>query len=449
MGPSARDVYRLQEDLLAADVRATDEMRERVAEGQKAVGGVVYRIPAVNLPFLREKLDKLAARAEKKGMATFAYAVDPEVERIESKVDPLTAYAELGYVPPRVQTFRYVAINAPVVKIEGWSLLATLSVEPGGVMVSAVPGVEADFSAYRDPATATECDHCGLRRQRTETFLVRHEDGSVKRVGRNCLRDFLGTDPNELVRWAQYVADVLAIADEESGWGAGSAGREWIETEEYLTHVCGALRTIGWVGASEYHPTEQPTKTTALQNILDYGKKDRNGKEIFFHVTDEDAERAREALAWAREIEPRSEFDQNMLVAVGGEIIPRKGLGILAYVPVAYARFQEREIQRAERAKSDAASEWVGQEKERLTLTLTVTAIHEYAGHYGTTFITTLRDEAGNVFKWFGSYELERGATVTGKWTVKGHEEYKGTKQTVINRPAFEDQREPVNVYLD
>jgi hypothetical protein len=328
------------------------------------------------------------------------------------------------------------------VSFNGWSLLATLSVEPGGVMVSAVPGVEADFSAYRDPATATLCDHCGLPRVRNETFLVRHEDGSVKRVGRNCLRDFLGTDPNELVRWAQYVTDATAAIDEESERGSSGARGEWIETEEYLTHVCTIIRTSGWISArEEYKGT--PTKSEALYNILNYGKKDKFGKDMFVHTTDADAGRAAEALAWARGIEPRSEFDHNMAVAVGGEVIPSRGLGILAYVPVAHAKFQEREIERAERAKSDADSQHVGQPKERLVLTLRVTAIHEHAGDYGTTFITTLRDDAGNVYKWFGSYELERGETYTGKWTVKAHDEYKGVKQTVINRPTL-DERQPV-----
>jgi hypothetical protein len=435
----------MQEALRDAEARATDEMREGVALAQREVGGVVYRVPAVNVPSLREKLDKLIKRAAKNGLGEISYRVDPEVERIERTIDPMVAMVELGYVPPRVQTFRYVALDASVLQLGGWSLLATLSVEPGGVMVSKVPGSDSkDLGAYATEATASLCDHCGLARKRTETFLVEDESGAVKQVGRNCLADFLGTDPHTMVRWMTYISDAVSAIDEEGSYGGGSVGN-YIGTEEYLTHVCTAIRTTGWIGASEdYKGT--PTKMAAIYNIENYGKKDKWGKDMFEHTTDADAERAAEALAWARETlrDGRSDFDRNMFVAANGEIIPRKGLGVLAYVPVAHAKALEREIERAERARTDAESQYVGEVKERLELALTVTAIYEYAGDYGTTFITTLRDESGNVYKWFGSYELERGRTYTGKWTVKGHEEYKGTKQTAINRPAQLELKEEV-----
>ena len=434
----------MQEALRDAEARATDEMREGVALAQREVGGVVYRVPAVNLPYLREKLDKLIRRAAKNGLGEISYRVDPEVERIERTIDPMVAMVELGYVPPRVQTFRYVALDASVLQLGGWSLLATLSVEPGGVMVSKVPGSDSkDLGAYAREETASLCDHCGLARRRTETFLVEDESGAIRQVGRNCLADFLGTDPHTMVRWMTYISDAVSAIGEEGSYGGSQ--RDWIETEEYLTHVCAMIRTTGWIGASEEYKGE-PTKRSALYNISNYGKKDKWGKDIFVHTADADAERAAEALAWARETlaDGRSDFDRNMFVAANGEVIPRKGLGVLAYVPVAHAKALEREIERAERARSDAESEYVGQAKDRLDLTLKVTAIYEHAGDYGTTFITTLRDEAGNVFKWFGSYELERGETYTGKWTVKGHEEYKGVKQTAINRPAKLEQTEEV-----
>jgi hypothetical protein len=464
--------------------RAYTKLEEEVKAAQDEIGGVVYRVPSANMPALREKLDKLIKKSRKLDAGTVAYYVDDEIEEIKSTIDPLVAMAELGYIPPRVQRFRYVVLSATPVKLAGWMLLATLTVEPGGVMVSKVPafayawsqwregdraqqmpggftGRESDDPAiaaaherleamnlgfYADEARATLCEHCGLARRRTKTHLVEHvETGEIKQVGSNCLRDFLGTDPHTIIKYAQYLKDMdAAMGDDEYARGSGGSIRDMISPEEYLTHVCTMLRTKGWIGASEEYKGT-PTKSSALYNILNYGKTDK-GRPLFEEINEEDHQRATAALDWALEhlgakvhqSQDASDFDRNMYVAANGDTIPKKGLGILAYVPVAYARFQEREIERAQKDKQQAEnpSEYVGKEKERLELTLKVTHIFENAGDWGTTWITVMRDENNNAFKWFGSYELERGATYVGKWTVKRHEEYKGTKQTVLNRPS-------------
>jgi hypothetical protein len=96
-----------------------------------------------------------------------------------------------------------------------------------------------------------------------------------------------------------------------------------------------------------------------------------------------------------------------------------------------------REIERQARAKAAKDSLFIGEPKQRLELTLTVQSIFESQGNYGTTFITKLVDADGNLFTWFGSYSLERGATYTGKWTVKAHEDHpQYGKSTIITRPA-------------
>jgi len=444
-----REVYQLQrryEDL-PYESPERETMLPEVAAAQAEVGGVVYRIPSPNVPILREKLDKLIERAAKKGMDTVSYRVDDEVERVEHKIDPMLAMAELGYVPNLPKSYRYVVLSAGEVKLAGWSLLAVLTVEPGGVMVSRVPGKseDRDLGSYTaDPRTATHCDYCNKARQRTATFLVEGEDGEVKQVGRNCLADFLGVDPSMMVKCLQWLAEITGSIDDEEDRLSYAKRSEWIETEEYLTHVCTMLRTVGWVAASSYEGT--PTKTDALQNILNYGKHDQFKQPMFTTVEEADHDRAVEVLAWAREhfaAEAKSDFDRNMLVAVSGEVVPSRGLGILAYAPVAHSRFLEREVEMAERRKGEAdlaGSEHQGQPKDRLELTLKVLSIYETEGHYGTTFITKMRDDAGNVYKWFGSYSLEIGETYEGKWTVKKHDEYKGVKETVVTRPALKEE---------
>lgn len=460
--------------------RAVEKFRDEVAAAQAEVGGVVYRVPNLNMGPLREKLDKLVKKSAKLGVGTVTYTVDPEVEEIKSTIDPMIAMVELGYIPPSVQRFRYVILDAAPVKLEGWMFLATLTVEPGGVMISKVPafargwalhneGVTVEspdgkrdnaaeqaaqeqldamnLGIYADEKRATLCEHCGLARRRTKTHLVEHATtGEIKQVGSNCLRDFLGVDPHTILRYATYLQEIALSMDEDGFEGGGAGAKRMIGTEEYVTHVCTMIRTVGWIAASEDYKG-RPTRDQAMSNITEYGKVEK-GVPQFEEVIEADHQRALAAIEWAKEhlgakvhqSQDASDFDRNLYVAANGDTIPSKGLGILAYLPVAHAKFQEREIERAQQAKqaADNPSEHVGQVKDRLELTLKVMNIYENAGDWGTTWITTLLDEeTGNKFKWFASKELVRGESYTGKWTVKNHDEYKGVKETVVTRPTI------------
>lgn len=106
-------------------------------------------------------------------------------------------------------------------------------------------------------------------------------------------------------------------------------------------------------------------------------------------------------------------------------------------------------------------SEWVGEPKKRMDMELTLVRDYQYERqaygysygyHPETAHIYTLADADGNCYVWKTSNPLkverwdedgwlveetyaELGDKVTMRATVKEHNEYKGTKQTVINRP--------------
>jgi len=103
-------------------------------------------------------------------------------------------------------------------------------------------------------------------------------------------------------------------------------------------------------------------------------------------------------------------------------------------------------------------SEWVGEEKQRMELELVLVRdyVYEKAGYSyytptETAHIYTFADADGNCFVWKTTKPLdyewydeddrwrciaaEVGDRVYMKATVKEHGEYKGVKQTVINRP--------------
>ena len=90
-----------------------------------------------------------------------------------------------------------------------------------------------------------------------------------------------------------------------------------------------------------------------------------------------------------------------------------------------------------ERLRAKAASGYVGEVGQRIDIEATVTFVMGFDGFYGTTYINTLVDRDGNVFVYKGKHLASKGDQVTLKATVKDHSVYKGTKQTVINRPKI------------
>lgn len=89
-----------------------------------------------------------------------------------------------------------------------------------------------------------------------------------------------------------------------------------------------------------------------------------------------------------------------------------------------------------ERAKQDEASQHVGEIKERVEFEGIVEFETTRDGYYGLTHILKFRSTDGNLFVWFasGRQELGKGDRVGVRGTVKKHDEFRGAKQTNINR---------------
>lgn len=108
----------------------------------------------------------------------------------------------------------------------------------------------------------------------------------------------------------------------------------------------------------------------------------------------------------------------------------------------------EREAKRAERAATDAGSQYIGTVGKRDTFLLTVRFVTSIETTFGTMHVHTFDDGRGNVVVYKGSsllgHEIEgkfealhRGEVVGIKATVKAHSEYQGVKQTVLSRPKL------------
>jgi hypothetical protein len=95
----------------------------------------------------------------------------------------------------------------------------------------------------------------------------------------------------------------------------------------------------------------------------------------------------------------------------------------------------------------DLDSQYIGQVGKRIEIAVTVAAVFSYerpcfgaAWHMQTVWIVSMRDDAGNVIvSKSPSFSAEKGEAITIRATVKEHSEYKGVRQTIVQRVAVQE----------
>lgn len=92
-------------------------------------------------------------------------------------------------------------------------------------------------------------------------------------------------------------------------------------------------------------------------------------------------------------------------------------------------------------AERQAKQQFVGVVGEKLEVEVQVDDLKEFPGAYGTRVLVRMHDRADNRLVWWTSWSSVPGEWVNdnGTWrtvrgTVKGHDEYKGDKQTTLTR---------------
>ena len=162
------------------------------AAGAGRPAGRVFRVAPEALEHLQRRIQALGRRARRIG-------VEP-VRLIDTGERDASGHALV-----------LLSGRAPV--LAGWTLAAIVDHRDGHATVRPV-GEQGERLAAGAFAAAS-CEHCGLRRRRTRTYVVVHADsGEVRQVGSGCLRDFLGgPDPERACRRAELLAAARAELD--------------------------------------------------------------------------------------------------------------------------------------------------------------------------------------------------------------------------------------------
>lgn len=431
-----------------------------------------YTVPEANLPALLDRIQKLNKRAAKLGFPAIEvthqhayferqYAVDVNFGREVTEYwlkdgEPPPAFWSNPHLKAsktgRVREWFAVTVTGDSPRFNGWHFVATL--EPvaldGGAcenLLLTVPGAGNVPSELR--SRIGECDHCGHHRKRNQTFVVKHEDGTFKMIGRQCIRDFLGhASPHNYAAMAEWLVELeqLCSGAESEGWGFGGGGRvDSFDLETFLGVTAAVVEDIGFV--SRTVAAEQERTSTAdyvawilsPSHPLESEKNRRERKEALakYVPNAEQLEFVANAVAWVRDMTDEQVNDNNYLsnlrVIVRMSHVTRKTTGFAASIISAYAREVGKRLERS-RVR---LNEWFGEVKKRYDLVLTCEKVTANEGFYGTTGIHKLTDADGRTFTWFASESTEWlrvGSTYEVRATVKKHDDYRGQKQTVLTR---------------
>ena len=416
----------------------------------------IIHIVDSNVDRLNHEIAKLNRRADKINCPH----VDYRILETNMVPDPYTmAKAQEHYAPNVVP--KAIVDQIPLVrqhkieivgdgpKIEGWKFVGTLDhyTIPGKVIVNTVPGESVPSRYFEHEAT---CDHCQKIRRRVETFVlegVDEHEGEWMLVGRNCLRDFFGHDPMQVVRFLNRLWKFVDSLEDDEWSGAGGGRYEhYYSSMAILATTVAVIRTFGWVAKSK--ATEEQTASShhvsyALNPPLSAKPYAEWQQFIRSLKTDkvEDENEARAAIAWLKEQSDTNEYMHNLKLLEDQELIPAKMLGYWASLIAAYQRAQSRlEYQKRQR-KLNAH---YGEEGQRIVVRVKCAGVRFTESYYGTVAIHRMWTEEGHTLVWFANTDAKmvRGGEYTVRATIKKHDEYQSWKQTNVTRLVVLEEHE-------
>lgn len=422
-----------------------------------------YTIPAERLALVQAGVDKLNRRAKKLGFAPVVLvASEPRaIQRMkhvwhEAKGDGSPNGCSSYPVTVWVRDLRFEG-EAP--RINDFAFQAALTHTPAGNLVSRGPGVETDLSGWRE--TSARCQHCGLDRNRAETFLLQAPTGELVQIGRNCLVDYIGTKDvaNAVQLWKAFQDLVGEITDDDGEYGFGGGWISPTTPVEFLAYAVSSVKYRGFRKSQSDDEQIMSTKAHVSWLMGCCASRDGYAEWLACQPKEEHFARAEEIMAWVAESNDSSDYMHNARIGCGARTVLSRTEGILASLPTSYDKHLGVVAERRERP---AVGPHVGAVGDKIWAKVVVryTTRIEVPGHsyYSPTdikLLVVMTDENNSKFKTFTTssdmFRLDSDDQLKeGEWymygTVKRHETDKrdGSPVTTLTRVVLRRDQAPV-----
>jgi hypothetical protein len=436
-------------------------------DGKAAEQPREFEIPDYNMPVVERKIAALNKRAAKLGAEPVRIVV---LKKWENRIilgdgdDPARFMGKddittMTLQPVKVIPMTTIQVIGTAPKLNGWTLVSVVEPVEGGVLLRKFPGVDLEIPVEFRDVSPSRCDHCHTSRQRNETFIVHHDGGDWKVVGRTCLADFTGTNsPERIANYASALFDfMLSIKDDEDRLGIGGGGNGGYycaPMRSFLKMVAIYSARHGFVTATQ---AKKHNETTETDDYLTPTGKDvfrlffepnmyrsADRKKFYESITEDENQDSDDlvdaAMQWGKtqfveaEEEKLTDYGHNMKLLLAADYVRIIDVGFVASVIPGYKRSLQPKRERLQ------GKGHVGEVGKKITLPVTVKQVHDWTGKFGLAHITTMVDDDGNLLTWFAPGKLEAMKEGTYKVMtakVKRHDERDGIKSTIVNYCEF------------
>jgi hypothetical protein len=377
-------------------------------------------IPKYNLAALQKKVTKLSKRAMKNGKPPLTLVLG------EEKV--VKKYENFSLVS--VTTWQEIELTGIMPTIEGYTFVTKIEhTEHGNMVKSMDSAVSMKFIAY-----APDCEHCKSKRRRKETYILKKEDKEIQ-VGTECLKNYMTLMSVEyMIMIASLEADMMAAGDPDAEYDERSGGPRAVEVrdvKDFISTAIQAVRQYGWQ-SSAYGRDSGQMGTGAKTWYHLTARRDRDFQDFGITATENSNELAAAYIEQNLTAKHDNIFMHNIQVILRQGFVSHKEVNMIASCAK-----QILDVEAVRNANVNKVNEFVGEVGKRIELNLTVDKRIGFDTDYGHSVMLIMSDVDGRQFKTvssgdFGSAQV--GDKVKIKGTIKKHDDYKGTKQTVLTR---------------
>lgn len=398
---------------------------------------MIYMIYEGFLADVEKKINRIAKKCRNHGNDFTYKKVGEEAREIKD---------EFG----RKRFYNFICIEVEgTAKINDWEFIATLEVHDGGNVIRKF-NTEIDIPS-RFWTTGNVCEHCGVKRNRNYLYIIHNTvTDEWKQVGKSCLK--LYTDGLNAEYVAAYMDGITEL--EERNCVIGGNAKPLYPVKEILSYAVEIIDKIGYVNADGRVPTKWLVGNM-IHNSFAQGIKENNRmleREGFdsYLFSDSDfgkkgtEERVEKIIDYWKNLDDDSDFNKNIKVFIREGYIDIRNLGFVVYMPEGYNRF----VLLMERKKLEKETEINGHfgsigDRIKNARVRYIKRLAVYETAFGINQLCKIVLDDGRVFYWSGKgidfYRWNGKEDVeivpaSVSFTIKEHNEYKGTLQTKVTR---------------
>lgn len=380
----------------------------------------IYEIPEYGIEDLEKKIIHISKKCQKYGGEPIFYKKgEPYYKKVEHDGNSFA----IKVFPVEVKGSA---------KVDNWEFIAILESHHNGNIIKRY-NVDIEIPE-RFKFSENICEHCHTNRYRTNLYIIHNMiSGEFKQVGKSCLKLFAGGLS------AEYVAIMMDFMDwleEERGYCRDSCyNRNYVEVEEVL---CVAQAVIAKYGYTKVE--QEPSTKNIVSTIVkfDTGKAEREFKmempEESSIYTESALQTVKDIIGYYLSLDDDSEFIHNIKVILSEGYCNVKNIGLLTYLPFGYQKAIEKAEKERKQIENNSICYYFGEIGKRYKdLKVTLSVLTSYVTNYGITSIYKMEDSEHHVFIWKTGKDFEPG-TYTATMSIKDHKEYRGQKQTEVER---------------